>query len=277
MIGKQKYEEDLISMKKDNAIVVCIPYYKKYENFSEFERSLLLNNIRIFQNYTIVFLTPYWLIVDVVNIINKLRDGEENPDLRITPVGNKRLRSVITYDQFLKSLKFYDLFNGYDYVCICQLDAWVFSDNLVESAAGGYPILAAPWLSDEKDGEQIFLGVGNGGYSLRKVKLVRKVLSRRFMRVDSKVFRLWINKILLPDTRGVVGKLVEKRFKVLILRLIANCEFLHYALIASILLQEDLYLSLLMYSSIYRDKMPSLYEATSFSVEKYPRQLINKF
>jgi len=276
VIGRQDYEGDLDNMNKDVTIAVCIPYYKKYQDYSAFEKSLLSNNIEKLCNYAIIFLTPYWLIYDAVKVVDMHKAGKVEIDLNIIPVSDRRLRSVASYDRFMKSVEFYNLFNAYDYVCICQLDAWVFNDQLAEFAASGYPIIGAPWISYQGDGEMIFLGVGNGGYSLRNRRIISMFLSRRFMHVDTEILRLWINHIVLPDIRNGVSNRVVKLFKIMVFGLVSKCRLLHYAIVAGILLQEDLYVSLLVYSSMHREKMPGLYETTRFSVERYPKQLITE-
>jgi len=83
-----------------------------------------------------------------------------------------------TYSKLLLSPAFYRAFSGYEYILIYQLDCLVFSDALSEWCAKGYDYIGAPWVVEE-NGILRFNGVGNGGFSLRKVDSFLRVLELR--------------------------------------------------------------------------------------------------
>jgi hypothetical protein len=101
--------------------------------------------------------------------------------------------SVQGYNRLLLSAAFYERFLGSDFMLICQLDVFVFRDELASWMARGYDYVGAPWISGTAVGLWIHrvamaLGklrgagadrvypyemrnrVGNGGFSLRKVE-----------------------------------------------------------------------------------------------------------
>ena len=70
------------------------------------------------------------------------------------------------------SSEFYRRFSKFEYILIYQLDAFVFKDQLNYWCKKGYDYIGAPWFEGfhlTKTGVNI-IGVGNGGFSLRRVK-----------------------------------------------------------------------------------------------------------
>jgi hypothetical protein len=64
----------------------------------------------------------------------------------------------------------YEAFEDYEFVLVHQLDCLVFRDELREWCARGYDYIGAPWVRIGNDGSVTFHGVGNGGFSLRRVR-----------------------------------------------------------------------------------------------------------
>jgi hypothetical protein len=84
----------------------------------------------------------------------------------------KYFRNINGYNSLLLNRNFYLPFLEYEYMLIYQLDAFVFSDRLIEWCNKKYDYIGAPWLIDNGP----FIGldfherpVGNGGFSLRKI------------------------------------------------------------------------------------------------------------
>ena len=116
-------------------------------------------------------------------------------------------RSTEDYSRLLTSAMFYDRFLQYKFILIHQLDAYVFNDSLEHWCALDYDYIGAPWIDAPWHNEacngikvtifqkQSFvkrqftkvhwmlrgmrtskrLRVGNGGFSLRKVKTFRNL------------------------------------------------------------------------------------------------------
>jgi hypothetical protein len=86
---------------------------------------------------------------------------------------NYRMFNRLKIDPFL-----YKRYRQFDYILFYELDAWVFRDELQYWCSQGYDYLGAPWFEGYRltTSKAQFLGVGNGGFSLRKVKSHLRVL-----------------------------------------------------------------------------------------------------
>lgn len=81
-----------------------------------------------------------------------------------------------SYDAFnhLKVHPFlYDRYKNFDYMLFHELDALVFSDKLDFWCDQGFDYIGAPWFECVE--EDVFCGVGNGGFSLRRISAMRRV------------------------------------------------------------------------------------------------------
>jgi len=102
-------------------------------------------------------------------------------------------RSIQGYNRLLLSTGFYARFLASEYLLICQLDVFVFRDDLDRWVDAGYDYVGAPWVSKTAVSTEIHRlkmllrkafvrnedrvhrfetrnRVGNGGFSLRKVE-----------------------------------------------------------------------------------------------------------
>lgn len=85
--------------------------------------------------------------------------------------------SINGYNQLMLNKEFYLRFAHYKYILIYQLDAWVFRDELDSWCQQGYDYIGAPWIEHDENGVLKFAGVGNGGFSLRRIQHFIDVLS----------------------------------------------------------------------------------------------------
>lgn len=98
--------------------------------------------------------------------------------------------SVKAHQNLLFSEEFYQAFSSYEFLLVHHLDSLVFSDKLMEWCEAGFDYIAPPWIR-HKDapyyGNHDYEGkVGNGGFSLRKIKSFLAVLrSKRLARPPS--------------------------------------------------------------------------------------------
>ena len=86
-----------------------------------------------------------------------------------------------TYDNFNRlkiSPLLYWKFRRYDFILFYELDAFVFKDELNYWCSSGYDYIGAPWFYGFNDCtiESPVLGVGNGGFSLRRTSSALRVL-----------------------------------------------------------------------------------------------------
>lgn len=139
---------------------VVVPFYKNDLNI--FEQVSYDQCKKILHRHQIIFVIPECLEM-------KLTEFPER--WSVVKVPDKWMENVEAYNQMMLNKEFYECFRQYKYILIYQLDAYVFSDRLLEFCNYGYDYIGAPWIEgkfEEKIGKRIFY-VGNGGFSLRKV------------------------------------------------------------------------------------------------------------
>ncbi len=159
----------------DASVKVIVPIYDNILN--PFERISLEQNWNVLKTYPFVFVHPVGL--DISNVMKEFSGcGEE-------AFSDEYFNGISGYNRLMLSADFYRRFSDKEYLLICQLDAYVFRDELKFWCNKGYDYIGAPWpvpkffrlplfklwrkyfhsrRRTEKDCK-----VGNGGLSLRKV------------------------------------------------------------------------------------------------------------
>lgn len=107
--------------------------------------------------------------------------------LRFAPPAGYRVKrfpdrffgSAIAHGRLTTSAKFYESFREYQYILMYQLDALVFSDQLLEWCATDLDYIGAPWLNCPDSPWVTRDRVGNGGFALLKIESMLKVLHSR--------------------------------------------------------------------------------------------------
>lgn len=147
-------------------VAVVIPTYK--EELDEFEKISLAQVRKVLGNYPFVFVMPEGKIFSYL----------EKSDL-VAQFPPQFFKNKRTYNDLMMSPFFYETFLDFDYILIYQLDAFVFYDALEYFCSLGYDYIGAPvayhsWygIKTKKTPR-----VGNGGFSLRKVKTCYQLLT----------------------------------------------------------------------------------------------------
>ena len=179
----------LFNSKKD-PVAVIIPIYKSHLNYYElisFDRCL-----DTLSDHKIVIVAPEGLSISSIS-----RLGSFN--VSIECFQKAYFRDIEGYNRLLLSLEFYERFIHYEYILIHQLDAFIFSDDLLHWCDTGFDYIGAPWMDFrfasnyfEKTLRKIcrLMGfkekkVGNGGLSLRKVTSFINVLRTNGERAET--------------------------------------------------------------------------------------------
>jgi hypothetical protein len=179
-------------------VKVIIPVYRNI--LSEQERISLDRAYHILANYPLVVVKPSSLALDALL--------ERYPALTFESFNDDYFQSLSSYNRLMLSAEFYERFADTGYVLICQLDAYIFKDELEEWCLKGYDYVGAPWLVRPvyrfpllrltswikkqycdvfhlPNGQTTNFQVGNGGLSLRKtdsflhaIKLLQPVIQR---------------------------------------------------------------------------------------------------
>lgn len=165
-------------------VKIAVPVYT--ETLSGRAEKSMRQMLHVLGHYPITLLVPEAL--DVTQLL------KEFVDLEVTRVSDEWLGSngIMGYNRMMLSREFYEMFADYEYLLICQTDAWIFRDELEQWCDAGYDYVAAPWpkrkiydkplirhwlylrrlffKSDKRIiRQQGFNKVGNGGLSLRRV------------------------------------------------------------------------------------------------------------
>jgi Protein of unknown function (DUF5672) len=150
-------------------VAIIIPIYK--DKISANELISLKQCFSIFNKSPIIFVCP-----------NKLKNSSfYNNHIKranFTFLDDENFKSIATYNHMLLSEWFYKLFVDYDYILMHQLDSFVFRDELENWIKKDYSYVGAPWFTYDENHNLTtnFMGVGNGGFSLRKISHCIKVL-----------------------------------------------------------------------------------------------------
>ena len=171
--------------------VIIIPIYAQP---TEIEKRLIKKCIDVFSSRVISFVSP------VSFYLNQF------PDITHVHFDPSFFINKLSYSKLLCSREFYDAFADFDFIQIIQLDCYVFEDRLDEFMSMGFDYIGAPWMKNGFEGkpEPKLWKVGNGGFSLRRV--------RSFLSVIEKINET--KKGVLPVfqdlSKGIIGK-IKKR------------------------------------------------------------------
>ncbi|MEM5831266.1 MAG: DUF5672 family protein [Candidatus Aenigmatarchaeota archaeon] len=164
----------------------------------------------------------------------------------------KRFFTYQGYNSLLKSLPFYLAFKQFEYILIYQTDCLIFNNQLDYWLKKGYDYIGAPWFVKDKKNNYQFIGVGNGGFSLRKVSSFIKVLNNyKNFRIKLKIFL----KNIFPSLR------------ILLYKLCINRDYPKYHLGCR---NEDVFWSFAAKQIVPSFRVASYSDALKFSFEKYP-------
>lgn len=138
----------------------------------------------------------YFLVPDNITIdIGKYK----RKGFRFVKFPSKYFANTITYNNLLLSKDFYQAFSKYKYILIYQLDALVFSKQLLKWCNSGYDYVAAPWFKSIIGSLSHKKGLppsgGNGGFSLRNVKKSLKILNIVEKQSKRSSNKHWVRKI----------------------------------------------------------------------------------
>ena len=159
-------------MKQNNCVVV-IPVHSP--DPSPYELISFQQCFRILGHHPIKIVAPRNLALDNYKKLV--------PHFETIFIHPKWQASLNSYNKLKKSRFFYRLFSDYDYLLTCELDAFVFKDELAFWCNKNYDYIGAPWFEGyDLPVSNKLVGAGNSGFSLRKIKPVQKVLRTMYGR-----------------------------------------------------------------------------------------------
>lgn len=165
--------------------------------------------------------------------------------------------SIAGYNRLMLDKRFYQRFAKYDYMLVYQLDAWAFRDELDNWCNKGYDYIGAPWIEKNDDDSFRFAGVGNGGFSLRRIRHFIDVLGHKGPVRNA-------NQLDLEPT------LKNRIYKFFYSRGYQNTVSYYKK---DPTLYEDIFLSIFLSNTKLRANMPTPEMAARFAFEKQPSYL----
>lgn len=165
--------------------------------------------------------------------------------------------SIAGYNLLMLDKSFYQRFSCYQYLLIYQLDAWVFRDELDYWCDMGYDYIGAPWIEEKDEGNIVFAGVGNGGFSLRRIQHFIDVLG-------------YNGPVRDASQLALKPSLKNKLYEFLYSNGYQNT-ISYYKKDPT--LYEDIFLSIFLSNTKLRAKMPDAKTAARFAFEKRPSYL----
>ena len=153
---------------KEKVAVVVVAYRSQLDPYEEIA---LKQCLRILSSHPLIVVKPLSLNIGHWPFSDREIQFESFPDAHF--------QNIDAYSRLLLSPAFYKRFLNYEYILIYQLDAFVFSDTLLSWCNKSKDYVGAPWFErfSSKENEGDFIGVGNGGFSLRNVAAHLKVLN----------------------------------------------------------------------------------------------------
>lgn len=242
------------------AHIVIIPVYQSI--ISQWEVKSFVQCCRVLSNYTICLVSYAELDCSIyyqMASANGVLLIRENFD-------SNYFESISGYNALMISKLFYQRFAAYDYMLIHQLDAYVFRDELDEWSTKGYDYIGAPWFKNYlsyEEGANLWR-VGNGGFSLRKIKTFIQILETR--------------KPILGFV-SLCEKYKKRPYKVRCWCVLKAMLGWHNTLryyVSEYVDQEDLFWTQYVPSLGFKMLIPSVDEAVSFSFERSPEYLYNQ-
>jgi len=162
----------MVVTKTASRAAVLIPLYK--ESMTKSEKFSFKNTLSVLSRHDIFVVCPKRL----KNYITELKK-EKLLNFNIEFFPDIFFSDIAGYNHLLTSVDFYRRFEGYEYILIAQTDSLVFTDKLNQWCDRNYSYIGAPWFRGLTNPSKslFFLGVGNGGFSLRKVPDFLMILS----------------------------------------------------------------------------------------------------
>ncbi len=149
---------------QNSTVVIVVPMYK--EVLSPIEDVALNQLYSVLGNYPICYIAP-----------KRLSPILDDKSIQVEYFADNYFVSTDSYSVLLMSEEFYSRFQEYEYMLIYQLDAFVFSDQLLKFCNMGYDYIGAPWPCCLMP--KLRKRVGNGGLSLRKIESCLRMVKNK--------------------------------------------------------------------------------------------------
>lgn len=172
-----------------NKAIIIVPIYKT--DLDDNEMLSLKRTVKMLGQHPFSITCPNHLDV------TPLHDVLKSVQYTINRFDDAYFKGISGYNKLMLSEVFYNSFSAYEYLLICQTDVFVFEDKLDYWCNKGYDYIGAPWIASKqtfvtrlllklsnavkkkKKSDAHFFKVGNGGFSLRKVATMQRIVSEQ--------------------------------------------------------------------------------------------------
>ncbi|MDR2562054.1 MAG: hypothetical protein LBC63_09835 [Holophagales bacterium] len=158
------------------SVAVAIPVYRpEIDGLELFSLQYSLRNLN--PEREIFFVCPKSLDVSFYRRLA--------PSAKFATFDDGYFTSIASYCRLLLNPHFYERFSAYEFILLTQPDAIIIKDELDYWCAQEYDYIGAPWhpvrpipVSAGGRNKLLRIGVGNGGFSLRRVKKCVELLTK---------------------------------------------------------------------------------------------------
>ncbi|WP_338441496.1 DUF5672 family protein [Synechococcus elongatus IITB4] len=148
---------------------IVIPIYRTTPE--PYEVISITNNLSVLQDHDIFLLHPRSLNLQPYLSLEKSTEKE----FELLGIADENFADIAAYNRLMMGGKVYDAFADYDYILIAQTDSYTFDDQLGGWMLLDYDYIGAPWFQGfAMPISNQMIGVGNGGFSLRKVSVFQR-------------------------------------------------------------------------------------------------------
>ena len=144
---------------------------------NDFEKISLKQGLHVLGNYSFCLLAPHSM--DVGSYM-------KYHNFQVERFSDSFFISKKAYSELMLCPELYHRFEKYKYMLVFQLDVFVFADRLKEFCDKGYDYVGAPVPRVSPIWRNIGVSVGNGGFSLRRISSVLRVLAKK-----KEIFKLY--------------------------------------------------------------------------------------
>jgi len=238
---------------ESNLCIILITTHK--ETLSTQEEASLKQCYSILKKHPIRLICP--LGINVSNYLKII------PEAQFEFIDSKWTSNIYMFNRLLILPLLYKKFNRYQYILFYELDAWVFRDDLEYWCNKDYDYIGAPWFEGwgTPSPNAKFIGIGNGGFSLRKVNSHLKALNSFSYVIKPKE----LIKIFQAN------KSIRGFFNLVKNLTISNNT---YKWFNDCFMNHDIFWGMIVADNFKWFKLPSIEEALSFSVETKPSKFI---
>ena len=147
-----------------NRPVVVIPMYKG--ELSVQEKLSVDQAIEVLGQHAICFIGPRQLNTHLESLRQHYGRGVQS-----STFDDRYFAGIKGYNALMRSRSFYATFSAHSHILIAQTDTLVLRDELQTWCEQDFAYIGAPWFVGGSQPRQPleFLGVGNGGFSLRRI------------------------------------------------------------------------------------------------------------